>query len=59
MPNHTGRLVLTTADALDSPDQALVIGVLAREGFIAAPLRGYGDAYAAGPELLSLLAFTG
>ena len=59
MPNHTGRLVLSTVDALDSPDQALVTGILAREGFIGAPLRGHGDAYAAGPELLSLLAFTG
>lgn len=59
MPNHTGRLVLTTVDPLASPDQALVAGVLSQAGFIGAPLPGFEDAFAAGPELLDLLTFAG
>ncbi len=59
MPNHTGRLVLTPADPQASPDRALVIDVLTEAGFIGSPLSGRDDAYAAGPELLALLTFTG
>ena len=59
MPNHTGRLVLTTADPLASPDRALVTGVLSQAGLVGAPLPGRECAYAAGPELFSLLTFAG
>jgi len=59
MPNHTGRLVLTTADPDASPDYALVIGVLERSGFIGASLPGREHSYAAGPDLLDLLTFAG
>jgi hypothetical protein len=59
MPNHTGRLLLTTSDPLAAPDAGLVIGALSGAGFIGAPLRGPERAFAVGPAFLSLLAFTG
>lgn len=59
MSNHTGRLVLTTADPLAGPDATLLIESLARAGFIADPLPGRRDAYAVGANFLSLLTFSG
>jgi hypothetical protein len=59
MPNHTGRLLLTTVDPQAAPDAALVIAALSGAGFIADPLRGPDRAFAVGPAFLSLLAFTG
>ncbi|HYN79404.1 MAG TPA: hypothetical protein VES73_16600 [Lamprocystis sp. (in: g-proteobacteria)] len=59
MPNHTGRLVLTTADPLADPDATLLVDTLSRAAFIAAPLPGRCDAYAVGANFLSLLAFSG
>lgn len=59
MPSHTGRLVLTTADPWDAPDPALVRGILSESGFIGVALSDAADAYAVGPELLSLLSFAG
>ncbi len=59
MPNHTGRLVLATADPLAGPDGTLLVAALSRAGFISAPLAARRDAYHVGPNFLSLLAFTG
>ena len=59
MPNHTGRLVLTTNEPQAAPDSGLVIESLLGAGFIGAPLHGLERAYAVGPTFLSLLAFTG
>ena len=59
MPNHTGRLVLTTADPLADPDATLLVESLSRVAFIADRLPARRDAYAVGTNFLSLLAFTG
>lgn len=59
MPNHTGRLVLTTADPLAGPDPALLIAALSASGFISGPLPGRRAAFAVGRNFLSLLAFSG
>ena len=59
MPNHTGRLVLTTTDPLACPEASLLIESLSRAGFIAAPLPGHRQAYTVGANFLSLLAFSG
>lgn len=59
MPNHTGRLVLTTNDPQAAPDPVLVVASLSGAGFIGAPLSAAERAYAVGPAFLSLLAFTG
>lgn len=59
MPSHTGRLVLTPADPQLAPERHLVSDILVEAGFIGAPLDRGGDAYEAGPELLSLLSFAG
>lgn len=59
MPNHTGRLVLTTADPLAGPEASVLIETLSRAGFIAVPLPGHPHAYAVGANFLSLLAFSG
>jgi hypothetical protein len=59
MPNHTGRLVLTTTDPLADPDTTLLTESLSSSGFIAAPLPEPQGAYAVGANFLSLLAFSG
>jgi hypothetical protein len=59
MSNHTGRLVLTTADPLTSPDAAPLIAALSACGFIGDPLPGLGAAFAVGRDFLSLLSFGG
>lgn len=59
MPSHTGRLVLTTSDARSAPERELVQGILLQAGFIGAALIEDPETFAAGPELLGLLSFTG
>jgi hypothetical protein len=59
MPDHTGRLVLTTLDPRTAPDPDLVTDVLCQTGFIVAPLPDEEHAFAVGPSFLSLLAFAG
>ena len=59
MPNHTGRLLLTTSDPQAAPDEGLVIAALSGAGFIGEPLPGPERVFAVGPTFLSLLAFTG
>jgi hypothetical protein len=59
MPNHTGRLVLTTADPQADPAPALVAAALSEAGFIGPRLSLPGLAFSVGPRFLSLLAFTG
>ena len=63
MPNHTGRLVLTTVDPFAEPDAALLAGALAESGFIGAPigspLAEREGVYAVGPHFLDLLTFSG
>jgi len=59
MPDHTGRLVLTTADPQVAPNPELVRAVLTRAGFMGPPLLGRVGGFAVGPELLSLLSFAG
>ncbi len=51
MSNHTGRLVLTTAEPQVAPDSDLVRAVLTQTGFIGPPLGGGEVAYAVGPGL--------
>lgn len=59
MPNHTGRLILTTVDPLAAPDAELAIDALSGVGFIGAPLPGLETVFAVGPSFLSLIAFSG
>jgi hypothetical protein len=59
MPNHTGRLVLTTVDPFAEPDAAPLAAALAACGFIGAPLTGRHGSFAVGPRFLELLTFSG
>lgn len=63
MPNHTGRLVLTTVNPFAEPAAVLLAGALAESGFIGAPIgspwAGRDGAYAVGPHFLDLLTFSG
>ncbi|AUB82491.1 hypothetical protein [Candidatus Thiodictyon syntrophicum] len=59
MPNHTGRLVLTTSDPVAGPDAALLAAALSQSGFIGEPLPGRRGAFSVGRNFLSLLAFSG
>ena len=66
--NHTGRLILTTADPNASPDGDALIAALARADLIGARLERRSDrrvtgprecAYCVGASFLSLVSFTG
>lgn len=58
-PAHTGRLVLTPTDPHAAPERALLISAIREAGLIDSPLPGRPDAFLVGPELLSLIQFTG
>jgi hypothetical protein len=60
MANHTGRMILTTANPTDCPDGVSVIAALASVGFIGERLDGQVDhAFCVGPAFLSLVSFAG